>query len=57
MCAREGTNLSVPDDRVGLIVGQKLAFAAASLTLGVCAFISLLGVEKANLAIVFGLLA
>ncbi len=40
-----------------LIVGQKLAFAAASLTLGVCSFISALGVEKAVLAIVFGVLA
>ncbi len=34
-----------------------MAFAAASVTLGICAFISLLGVEKAILAIVFGVLA
>ena len=40
-----------------LLTGQKLAFAAASLTLGVCSFISLLGMEKAILAIVFAVLA
>lgn len=40
-----------------LIAGQKLALAGASLALGVCSFISLLGMEKAILAIVFGLLA
>jgi hypothetical protein len=33
------------------------SFAAASLTLGVCSFISALGVEKSILAIVFGVLA
>ncbi|MBN1346395.1 MAG: hypothetical protein JXQ73_27150 [Phycisphaerae bacterium] len=41
----------------GVIVGQRLAFAAVSLTLGICSFISLLGMEKAALAIVFGVLA
>ena len=40
-----------------LIIGQKLAFSAASLTLGICSFISLLGMEKAILAIIFGVLA
>jgi len=40
-----------------LIRGQRLAFAGASLALGICSFISLLGAEKAVLAIVFGLLS
>jgi hypothetical protein len=40
-----------------LLIGQKLAFAAASLILGVCSFITLLGMEKAILAIIFAVLA
>lgn len=40
-----------------LLMGQKVAFAAASLAVGVCCFINLLGMEKAALAIVFGVLA
>jgi len=40
-----------------LVIGQKLAFAAASLVVGLSAFVSLLGMEKAILAIVFGALA
>lgn len=50
-------NAGSSDQGQDLIIGQKLGFAAASLTLGVCSFISLLGVEKAILAIVFGALA
>lgn len=45
------------DPRNDLVRGQRLAFAGASLVLGICSFISLLGVEKAILAIVFGVLA
>ncbi len=52
-----GQNHSYISQGRDLIVGQKLAFAAASLTLGICSFISLLGMEKAILAIVFGVLA
>ena len=38
-------------------LGQKYAYATASLVLGVASFVNLLGVEKGALAIVFGLLA
>jgi hypothetical protein len=40
-----------------LILGQKYAFATASLILGICSFVNLLGLEKPLLAIVFGWLA
>ena len=58
MHAHNAANHVDPSDRSqDVIVGQKLAFAVVSLTLGVCSFISLLGIEKAILAIVFGTLA
>jgi hypothetical protein len=53
--AHNAAVLPTPDN--GLLTGQKLAFAAASLTLGVCSFITLLGMEKAILAIIFAALA
>ena len=40
-----------------LILGQKYAFATASLILGICSFVNLLGLEKPILAIIFGYLA
>lgn len=40
-----------------LILGQKYAFATASLILGISCFTNLLGLEKAILAIVFARLA
>ena len=40
-----------------LILGQKYAFATASLILGIFSFVNLLGLEKPILAIVFGWLA
>jgi hypothetical protein len=40
-----------------LILGQKYAFATASLILGILSFVNLLGLEKPILAIVFGWLA
>ena len=40
-----------------LVLGQKYAFATASLILGISCFVSLLGMEKAILAIVFAWLA
>ncbi|HKO96467.1 MAG TPA: hypothetical protein VJU86_05725 [Pyrinomonadaceae bacterium] len=43
--------------RESLILGQKYAFATASLILGITCFFSLLGLEKAILAIVFARLA
>jgi len=39
------------------VLGQKYAFATASLLLGIVSFIALLGMEKAILAIIFGWLA
>ena len=43
--------------RESLILGQKYAFATASLILGICSFVNLLGLEKPILALVFGWLA
>ena len=40
-----------------LVLGQKYAFATASLILGISCFVSLLGLEKAILAILFAWLA
>lgn len=40
-----------------LILGQKYAFATASLILGIFSFVNLLGLEKPMLAIIFGWLA
>ena len=45
------------ETRDSLILGQKYAFATASLILGICCFINLLGLDKPILAIVFGWLA
>ena len=43
--------------REPLILGQKYAFATASLILGICSFVNLFGLEKPLLAIIFGWLA
>jgi hypothetical protein len=40
-----------------VVLGQKYAYATASLILGIACFVSLLGLEKAILAIVFAWLA
>ena len=40
-----------------VVLGQKYAYATASLLLGIFCFVSLLGMEKAILAIIFGWLA
>jgi hypothetical protein len=45
------------ETKQSLILGQKYAFATASLILGICCFVNLLGLEKAILAIVFAWLA
>lgn len=45
------------DPNQSAVLGQKYAFATASLLLGIVSFIALLGMEKAILAIVFGWLA
>jgi hypothetical protein len=46
-----------PDTTRSLILGQKYAFATASLLLGLFCFVNLLGLEKPILALVFGWLA
>lgn len=40
-----------------LVLGQKYAFATASLIMGIACFVSFLGMEKAMLAVVFAWLA
>jgi hypothetical protein len=45
------------ETRESLILGQKYAFATASLILGICSYVNLLGLEKPILALVFGWLA
>ena len=49
--------MSEIENKRALILGQKYAFATASLVLGICCFVNLLGLEKPILAIVFGWLA
>ncbi|HET6980206.1 MAG TPA: hypothetical protein VFI24_27985 [Pyrinomonadaceae bacterium] len=49
--------MSENQTRESLILGQKYAFATASLILGICSYVNLLGLEKPILAIVFGWLA
>jgi hypothetical protein len=39
------------------IIGQKYAYATASLVLGITCFVGFIGLEKAVLAVVFGWLA
>jgi len=49
--------MSEIENNRALILGQKYAFATASLVLGIFCFVNLLGLEKPILAIVFGWLA
>jgi len=43
--------------REAAVLGQKYAYATASLILGLLCFVNLAGLEKAVVAIVFGMLA
>jgi hypothetical protein len=43
--------------REAAVLGQKYAYATASLILGLLCFVNLAGLEKAVMAIVFGMLA
>ncbi len=45
------------DVQSGIVLGQKYAYATASLVIGIVCFINLLGLERAILAVVFGWLA
>ena len=49
--------MSEIENKQALILGQKYAFATASLVLGIFCFVNLLGLEKPILAIIFGWLA
>ena len=49
--------MSEIETKESLILGQKYAFATASLILGISCFVNLLGLEKAILAIIFSWLA
>ena len=49
--------MSENQTKESLILGQKYAFATASLVLGIVSFVNLLGLEKPILAIIFGWLA
>ena len=48
---------NVIETKDSVILGQKYAYATVSLILGISCFISLLGLEKAVLAVIFGWLA
>ena len=54
-----GHTMNTPDHQGNeqAVLGQKYAFATASLLLGIASFLSLLGLEKGILAVIFGLLA
>jgi hypothetical protein len=45
------------DSQAHVVLGQKYAYATISLILGLACFINLAGLEKAILAVIFGLLA
>jgi hypothetical protein len=45
------------DPSTAAVLGQKYAFATASLLVGIASFVQLLGMERAILAILFGWLA
>jgi hypothetical protein len=45
------------NDRAAIVLGQKYAFATVALVLAIGSFISLLGMEKSILAIIFAWLA
>ena len=49
--------MSNNESQVHTVLGQKYAYATISLILGLACFVNLAGMEKAALAIIFGLLA
>jgi hypothetical protein len=49
--------MSEVETKNSFIIGQKYAFATVSMILGISCFVSLLGLEKALLAVIFGWLA
>ena len=51
------SSTNVPEPSPGAVLGQKYAYATASLLVGIASFVQLLGLERAILAVVFGWLA
>lgn len=47
----------IQNDNAAIVLGQKYAFATVALVLGIGSFVSLFGMEKAILAIIFAWLA
>lgn len=45
------------DNQAHIVLGQKYAYATASLILGLACFVNFAGLEKAILAVIFGWLA
>ena len=50
-------SVSNHDSQSQIVLGQKYAYATVSLVLGLACFVSLVGLEKAILAVVFGCMA
>jgi hypothetical protein len=50
-------NESNHESQAHVVLGQKYAYATASLVLGLACFINFVGMEKAMLAVIFGWLA
>ena len=49
--------MSNNESQIHTVLGQKYAYATVSLIVGLACFVNLAGMEKAALAIIFGLLA
>ena len=49
--------MSNNESQVHTVLGQKYAYATVSLIVGLACFVNLAGMEKAALAVIFGLLA
>jgi uncharacterized membrane protein YadS len=45
------------ETQTGVVLGQRYAYATVSLVLGITCYVHFLGLEKAVLAIIFGILA
>ena len=45
------------ETQTGVVLGQRYAYATVSLVLGITCYVHVLGMEKAILALVFGILA
>jgi hypothetical protein len=57
MTDRDNRDTNRENNQALSILGQKYAYATASLVLGITCFVGFIGLEKAVLAVVFGWLA